>query len=225
MSYKKLGCSRDVTLIYCRRDRSVHRCQKGIDLRFGDRSFEPAFHPFHIYIFSDGKTPHLRKAFISILHENPADQFSQHISANTIQKYMEESTKSVEKAILPKLSEKFAIMIDGISTYLTHNLAIFAVFPENYEDQEILLACSPLWDEEKFDADAHIDFIQATLEIYGGSMENVGFIIANNEPKNKAISDKIGVPNLEMVLFLKINERFCDAHTIQTLVTKVGDQF
>ena len=45
------------SFIYCRGDRSVHRCQKYIDLKIGDRSFESAFHPFHIYFFGRQDTP------------------------------------------------------------------------------------------------------------------------------------------------------------------------
>ena len=66
--FVKLGCGRDLTLICLLSRRSISSpLPKYTDLIFGDRSFEPVFHPFHIYFFLDGKTPHSRKAFISII--------------------------------------------------------------------------------------------------------------------------------------------------------------
>ena len=69
-----------MSYIYCRGDRSVHRCRKYIDLKFGDRRFEAAFHPFHIYFFRTARHPIYVKHSLVLLHENLADQFLQRSS-------------------------------------------------------------------------------------------------------------------------------------------------
>ena len=57
-----------------------------------------------------------------------------------------------------------------------------------------LIAFAPLLNEEDLTADSHVQFIDATLAIFGKSRNNIGNIGCDNENHNKAISRILKVP-------------------------------
>ena len=65
---------------------------------------------------------------------------------------------------------------------------------EGEQGKQVLLAMSPLLDEEQMDAATHSDFIKATLEIFGKTVENLQFLIGDNENTNEAVADLLRVP-------------------------------
>ena len=91
---------------------------------------------------------------------------------------------------------------------------------------ETLLALAPLLNEESLDAEQHIDFIKATLEIFGKKIENVVAFIGDNCATNQKISRLTGIPlvgcashkfNLAVNKWLESNPVFND------IITKVHD--
>ena len=60
----------------------------------------------------------------------------------------------------------------------------------------VLLAYSPINDEEKVDANFHISFIESTVGVFKTHFSTVPFIVADNEPLNESIVDKLQKPLL-----------------------------
>ena len=93
-------------------------------------------------------------------------------SAKTMRKYILALTLLVEMAISKKLREKLlCLMFDGWEHRRRKYVGLFAgyeedeTFPSHYE--EVLLAIQPTMQvDENGTADAHVDLIESTLEIY-----------------------------------------------------------
>lgn len=122
----------------------------------------------------------------------------QPFSVKTLMKYMERLTISVEAEIKTELSNvsSFAIAMDGWSKNNSHFLAIFAIYVVKGLNKFALLCIAPLLDEQSFAADEHISFIEATLALYGKSLNDVLYMSGDNCEVNRSISRKTKVPLL-----------------------------
>ena len=89
------------------------------------------------------------------------------LSSKTMRKYILSLLPYVENKIASVLPDKFALEFDGWTSGFTHYIAIFASYCVDGVQNETLLALAPLLNEESLDAEQHIDFIKATLEIFG----------------------------------------------------------
>ena len=80
---------------------------------------------------------------------------------------------AVEKVIASLLPDAFALVFDGWSLdgQSTHYIALFATFYVNFTLHRILLAFSPLGEETDFSAQAHKDFIEEILNLFGKSLD------------------------------------------------------
>lgn len=111
----------------------------------------------------------------------------------TFKKYLYELFELVRKKISSILPDVFAIIFDGWSHGITHYLGIFATFSSNALNgyNSILLAFSPLENEESLNADEHIKFLDITLDKYQKSWENVACLIGDNCSTNRSIARKM----------------------------------
>ena len=90
------------------------------------------------------------------------------ISRTTIMKLISDLTKAVEQKVAADLPHSFGLVIDGWSftSASTHYLAVFAVYQDEKPEGKsklVLLAFSPLLDEEDLGAISHVDFITTAL--------------------------------------------------------------
>ena len=84
--------------------------------------------------------------------------------------------------------------MDGWTESTTHFVAVFATYMKEKCYYETLLAIGPLLDEEKLSASEHEAFIEATLELYNKSTENVVAIIGDNCSTNKKLARNLLKP-------------------------------
>jgi hypothetical protein len=116
------------------------------------------------------------------------------ISDETLKKYLLQLTKTVEGTITQSLPEYFGIILDGWSEGSTHYVAIFACYSEDSTAKYPLLAIAPLFDETDYGAESHKAFIGDVLELFGKSLQNLSFIVADNAAVNRSLSDLLNVP-------------------------------
>jgi hypothetical protein len=125
------------------------------------------------------------------------------ISRNTLIKYAEKLCRLTERQITLELPSRFGLIFDGWSEHGTHFVSMFARYlievkdaekTSTWEAKEVLLACSPLFDEADLGADSHVQLIVNTLELYGKSVDNVLYITGDNVSTNYRISTELGVP-------------------------------
>ena len=138
------------------------------------------------------------------------------ITTRALKDAMSMLTVAVQTEIAAELPPHFGLTFDGWSDGSTHYCAILALYEVDGVRKTPLLAMSPLIDEDRLDADAHVAFIDATLEVFGRDRESVGFLVADNCAVNGSIARKFGVPmvgcyshklNLAVQLFLKPHEK------------------
>ena len=88
-------------------------------------------------------------------------------------------------------------MIDGWTDMgvSTHFVAIFAISPDESNVQKrALLGFSPLLQKDNLSADAHIELINFTMNLYKKKTEDILFIVCDNDSVNKSISKKLNLP-------------------------------
>ena len=111
---------------------------------------------------------------------------------------MNKMVSTVEKKISEKLPQFFGLMIDGWTEMgsSTHYLGVFGFISDKSTGQSVcpLLAFSPLIDESSYTADSHIEFLEFVLKVYDKSIQNVKFLVCDNENLNKSISRKLNIP-------------------------------
>ena len=117
------------------------------------------------------------------------------ISVDTLMKYIKLTTERVEKKVADSLPNHFGVIIDGWKEGTTHYIAIFA----SYSDSEgvghfPLLSIAPPFYETNYSAANHKAFIGDVLEIYGKSLENLIYLVADNASVNTCLADLIGIP-------------------------------
>ena len=151
-------------------------------------------------------------------------------SAKTLTKYLTKVTELVEKYIHDDLPEKFAIVFDGWTRHSVHYLAIFAVYLKNGQKQVVLLAIAPPINEESYNSDEHIIFIQETLNIYGKTLENVCCFVGDNCETNQSVSRKTGIAligcyshklNLAVKKHLENSEEKVAVHAVHNLMVEL----
>ena len=104
------------------------------------------------------------------------------VSIPTFVKYMNRVTKIVEQKIAKILGPKFGIMVDG---WDAKAFSVVGIYANNYlstkiDDQYILLAASPMFDEESFTAPTHAAYILDTVALYGKDQEAIQYMVADN---------------------------------------------
>lgn len=117
------------------------------------------------------------------------------ITDETIKKYLLLVTERVEKRVANDLPENFGIVIDGWKEGTTHYIAVFAsYFCSKNGPRYPLLALAPPLNEQSYTAEVHRDFIGDVLELFGKSIENLLYLVADNAPVNTRLSDLLGIP-------------------------------
>ena len=116
------------------------------------------------------------------------------ISTKSLKKYMQLLTKALEKKISELLPNRFGQVFDGWSNGGIHYIATFATFDKQPENKPILLAFSPLDDEQDLTAMSIYDLLVDTNDFYGKSLENLLFIVSDNCSTNQAIGNHTTVP-------------------------------
>jgi hypothetical protein len=115
------------------------------------------------------------------------------ISVDTFMKMMRLLTEKVEQKISDLLPELFALVFDGWTLGQTHYLAVFATFPDVKSESgymKVLLAFSPMEEEESLNANAHVKFLEYVLQLYGKSWNNVAALIGDNCTTNLSFAGK-----------------------------------
>lgn len=90
------------------------------------------------------------------------------LSTDTLMKYLKGVSNKMCDTIAVSLPSKFGIVIDGWDDGSgNYYVAIYAVYSREEKVILPLLACQPLTDAADFGAQAHMDLIESTLELYG----------------------------------------------------------
>jgi hypothetical protein len=141
--------------------------------------------------------------------------------------YIKLTTKRVEKKVADGLPNQFGIIIDGWKEGTTHYIAIFATYTDNGGRGEYpLLAIAPPFDETTYTAENLKAFIGDVLELYGKSLKNLIYLVADNAAANTCLADLLGIPmigcashrfNLACKKYLKSSEEVLQK--IQSLMT------
>ena len=117
------------------------------------------------------------------------------ISVDTLMKYIKLITERVEKKVADSLPSQFGIIIDGWKEGTTHYIALFASFADNAGvGQYPLLAIAPPFDETTYTAENHKAFIGDVLELFGKSIENLIYLVADNASVNTCLANLLGIP-------------------------------
>lgn len=112
------------------------------------------------------------------------------ISRNTLTKYLRQTMDQHTKELSSIMPDKFGVMFDGWSIGTQHYLGVFAI----WDSHMIMIAISPLGNEENFRAVDHIEHLKYILDCYGKSVANVCFLSLDNENTNRSISNRINIP-------------------------------
>ena len=117
------------------------------------------------------------------------------ISVDTLMKYIKLTTERVEKKVADGLPNQFGIIIDGWKEGSTHYIAVFASYTDNGgRGNYPLLAIAPPFDETNYTAENHKAFIGDVLELYGKSLQNLIYLVADNAAVNTRFADLLGLP-------------------------------
>jgi len=151
------------------------------------------------------------------------------LSVNTLMKYIKLTTERVEKKIADSLPNNFGIIIDGWKEGTTHYIAVFAIYANNVGvGNHLLLAIAPPFDETTYTAQKHKAFIGDVLELYGKSLGNLIYLVADNAAVNTRLADLLGIPmigcashrfNLACKKYLESSENVLQK--IQSLMTSL----
>jgi hypothetical protein len=103
-------------------------------------------------------------------------------------KYLYNVTTAVEQKLKRSFPSKFGLIIDGWSQGSTHYFGVYGSFV----DGTPLLAFAPPFNEEQFSAQTQVDFIGDCLEVYGKTLNDIIFLVADNTNVNPATARLIG---------------------------------
>ena len=109
---------------------------------------------------------------------------------------MNRVTKIVEQKIAKILDSKFGVMVEGWDAKAFTVVGIYAnnYLSSNLDDQFILLAASPMFDEESLTASTHAAFIVDTVALYGKDLSAIIFLVADNTETMPATARVLRVP-------------------------------
>ena len=116
------------------------------------------------------------------------------ICTKSLKKYMHLLTKALEEKISRILPDKFGQVFDGWSNAGVHYIATFATFDGQPENKPILLAFSPVDDEQDLTAMSLYYFLVDTNDFYGKTIDNLLFIVSDNCKTNQAIAKHTTLP-------------------------------
>ncbi|KAG6953717.1 hypothetical protein JG687_00012231 [Phytophthora cactorum] len=88
--------------------------------------------------------------------------------------------------------QPFGVMFDGWTSGALHFVVVYGLFAEDRTLHQVLLALSPA--EHGQGADAHIELIDAILDVYEKNSAMILFIVADDCATNQAIATRLGVP-------------------------------
>ncbi|RQM21052.1 hypothetical protein B5M09_013373 [Aphanomyces astaci] len=118
------------------------------------------------------------------------------IRNKTLMKWMHQMCRWLEAKLKNTLPKSFACVIDAWTSGSTHYVAVFASFPSDslrgYE--KVLLALSPMNDEDSLRAAAFLEFFDFVLDVYGKRRRNVVALIGDNCATNRAFYRLAGIP-------------------------------
>jgi hypothetical protein len=113
------------------------------------------------------------------------------VSVDSIEKYLRLITEEVERLVAKDLPAKFGLVIDGWSEGNQHFFGLYAAF----DSQDFpLLAIAPPLDEESYTAANQAAFIADCLELYGKTVSDVLFLVADNTNVNPATANILKCP-------------------------------
>ncbi len=159
-------------------------------------------------------------------------------------KYLHLLTKALEKKISVMLPDKFVLIFDGWSLdgAGTHYVAIFAqwidpqgillycsyfriIFMVAGKIQKVLIAFTPLLEEDDMSSEAHLELIEFVLGLFGKLLSNVICFVGDNCNVNKHLADLAGIPLIGCAAhrFNLAVKEFLEEHDI--LLTKVTFSF
>ncbi|KAI3657095.1 hypothetical protein MP638_005789 [Amoeboaphelidium occidentale] len=154
------------------------------------------------------------------------------ICVNTLKKYMTKLLVKVEEIIADELPDKFGVVLDGWTESGTHYMAVFATFTKiTGEAVQYLLACSPMGDETSQSADAIIDFLEDTMEVFGKTIDCIKFLVSDNTEVNPSVCRKLKIPfigcishrlSLAMNRFMQLELFSDDIRNIHNLMVKLS---
>ncbi|RHY49566.1 hypothetical protein DYB30_011046 [Aphanomyces astaci] len=114
------------------------------------------------------------------------------IRNKTLMKWMHQMCRWLEAKLKKTLPESFACVFDAWTCGSTHYVAVFASFPSDslrgYE--KVLLALSPINDEDSLSAAAFLEFFDFVLDVYGKQVALIG----DNCASNRVFTRLAGIP-------------------------------
>ncbi|RHZ39796.1 hypothetical protein DYB31_005002 [Aphanomyces astaci] len=118
------------------------------------------------------------------------------ISNKTLMKWMHQMCRRLEAKLKKTLPESFACVFDAWTCGSTYYVAVFASFPSDslHGYEKVLLALSPMNDEDSLSAAAFLDFFDFVLDVYGKQRRNVVALIGDNCATNRAFTRLAGIP-------------------------------
>lgn len=118
----------------------------------------------------------------------------EHISRNTLVKYMEKLGTIVEQKLAQILPDQFGLIIDGWTCNGEHYIAIFATWTDDNGYVKTYLLCCGVQDElpedeenTDFTAESIGDYISDELNLVGKGFQNLQFISGDNCSVNKKL--------------------------------------
>ena len=75
----------------------------------------------------------------------------------------------------------------------THYIGVYAVYANDGKRISVMLAFPPLIDQTTMTADSHIDLILFALSVHKKSINNIQFMVADNENLNKAVLIEVSI--------------------------------
>ncbi|KAG6965596.1 hypothetical protein JG688_00007125 [Phytophthora aleatoria] len=140
-------------------------------------------------------------------------------SPKALVRYMRHVAAKVGARIVVDMSDEFGIIFDGWTSGTLHIVAVYGLFAKDRMLQQVMLAVSPA--EYGQGADAHIELIDAILDVYKKDISMIIFNGADNCATNKAIATRLRVPLIGSAIH-RINLavcRFLEAY--QSLIDQV----
>jgi hypothetical protein len=116
------------------------------------------------------------------------------ISINALKMRMFKIRTSMTETMKNELSSAIGVAFDGWTESSVHYLAVFAVGP-SVKGGKVLLGFSPFDQEDKLDADEHIDYITSVLHVFDKDIAtDVAYFAADNCSTNRSVATKTNIP-------------------------------
>ena len=139
------------------------------------------------------------------------------ITTKTLKEYIFDTVLEVRQSIKALLPEQFVIMYDGWTAdgTSTHYVATYAMWTNSYGSvKRFLLSCAPLLNQADYSADSHVDYLAATLGLYGKTFSNVEAFSGDNCSTNKRVASLLNIPLIG-----------CASHRLNLAAQLIFEQF